>query len=67
MFGSDVITPNPKDKVIRKENMFISDLTEDKSHKASKKELLRFKKWALKEIKEWTKFIQLIDNQLEKK
>ena len=47
--------------------MFISDLIKDKSHKATRKELVKMKKWAMKELDEWSKFIDLLDKEIEKK
>jgi hypothetical protein len=45
--------------------LFVSDLIKDKSHKPTKKELAKYLKWALKEIKEWQKFAKLIDKQMK--
>lgn len=45
--------------------MVIPDLMMDKNIKPTKKELKSFKKWALKEIKEWQKFIKLIEKELK--
>lgn len=33
----------------------------------NKKDLPKLKRWALNEIKEWKKFIKLLDKQLKKK
>jgi len=45
--------------------LLVSDLIEDKSHEPTKKELKKFMKMALKEIKEWQKFAKLIDKQMK--
>ena len=42
----------------------MSDLIIDKNIKPTKKELKSVKRWAKKEIKEWEKFIKLIEEML---